>query len=150
MSNLEFCIARRSKSQTQMGNQGHSSNEIRLLKEWLADGVIGKVAEVHAWTDRPVGGDPWSNFAVQEKPKDTPPVPETLDWDLWLGPAPYRPYHTDYHPLSNANWEDVYKNRMKVLRTGFVPPFVLPGPPVSGEAVLFRTVGCLSRVIDLS
>ena len=98
--------ARRFKVQTQMGNQGHSFEHIRLLKEWLADGAIGEVREVHAWTDRPVGGDPWSNFAVQAKPKDTPPVPDSLDWDLWLGPAPYRPYHPDYHPLKWRAWID--------------------------------------------
>jgi len=98
--------ARRSKFQTQMGNQGHSSEEIRQLKEWLADGAIGIVKEVHAWTDRPVGGDPWSTFAVQAMPKDTPSVPDTLDWNLWLGPVPYRPYHPDYHPLKWRAWLD--------------------------------------------
>ncbi len=98
--------ARQSKVQTQMGNQGHSSDEIRQLKEWLADGVIGKVTEVHAWTDRPAGGDPWSTFAVQAMPKETPPVPDTLDWNLWLGPVPYRPYHPDYHPLKWRAWLD--------------------------------------------
>ena len=70
-----------------MGNQGHSFESMRLLKEWLDDGAIGNVTEVHAWTDRPVGGDPWSDFAVQARPTDTPPVPETLDWDKWLGPG---------------------------------------------------------------
>ncbi len=98
--------ARRYKVQTQMGNQGHSSEHIRLLKEWLADGAIGNVTEVHAWTDRPVGGDPWSTFAVQARPKDTPPVPKTLDWDLWLGPVAYRPYHPDYLPLKWRAWLD--------------------------------------------
>lgn len=98
--------ARYYKVQTQMGNQGHSSEHIRLLKEWLADGVIGNVTEVHAWTDRPVGGDPWSTFAVQARPKDTPKVPKTLDWDLWLGPVAYRPYHTDYHPTKWRAWID--------------------------------------------
>jgi len=73
--------ARRYKVQTQMGNQGHSMESMRLLKEWLDDGAIGNVTEVHAWTDRPVGGDPWSDFAVQARPSDTPPVPKTLDWD---------------------------------------------------------------------
>jgi len=53
--------------QTQMGNQGHSSEHIRLLKEWLADDAIGDVRQVYAWTDRPVGGRPWSNFAVRAK-----------------------------------------------------------------------------------
>jgi predicted dehydrogenase len=98
--------ARYHKVQTQMGNQGHSSEEIRQLKEWLADGVIGHVREVYAWTDRPVGGRPWSNFAVQAISKDTPPVPESLDWDLWLGPVPYRSYHPDYHPSKWRAWLD--------------------------------------------
>jgi predicted dehydrogenase len=92
--------------QTQMGNQGHSSEHIRLLKEWLADGVIGNVTEVHAWTDRPVGGDPWSNFAVQAMSSETPTVPDTLNWDLWLGPVAYRPFHPDYHPMKWRAWLD--------------------------------------------
>lgn len=92
--------ARVAKVQTQMGNQGHSSDEIRMLYEWIADGAIGPVHEVYAWSDRPVGGDPWSDFPVQSRPKDTPPVPAGLDWDLWLGPVQHRPYHPIYHPMS--------------------------------------------------
>jgi len=98
--------ARKYGVQTQMGNQGHSSEQIRLLKEWLADGAIGPVRQVYAWTDRPVGGAPWSTFAVKARSKETPPVPESLDWDLWLGPVPYRPYHPDYHPLKWRAWID--------------------------------------------
>ena len=59
-------LAKKYKVQTQMGNQGHSSDEIRSLKEWIDSGAIGKVREVFAWTDRPVGGKPWSTFAVKE------------------------------------------------------------------------------------
>jgi len=92
--------AREAKVQTQMGNQGHSSDEIRMLNEWIQDGAIGPVHEVYAWTDRPVGGDPWSDFPIMARPKETPDVPKTLDWDLWLGPARYRPYHPIYHPMS--------------------------------------------------
>lgn len=92
--------ARAAKVQTQMGNQGHSSDEIRMLSEWIADGAIGPVHEVYAWTDRPVGGDPWSDFPIMARPKETPEVPKTMDWDLWLGPAQYRPYHPIYHPMS--------------------------------------------------
>ena len=98
--------ARRYKVTTQMGNQGHSYESMRLLKEWLDDGAIGNVTEVHAWTDRPVGGDPWSDFAVQARPTDTPPVPESLDWDLWLGPVQARPYHPAYHPTKWRAWLD--------------------------------------------
>ncbi len=98
--------AKKANVQTQMGNQGHSSEQIRMLKEWLADGAIGDVREVYAWTDRPVGGNPWSDFAVIARPKDTPPVPESLNWDLWLGPVAYRPYHPEYHPLKWRAWLD--------------------------------------------
>jgi len=98
--------ARRTRVVTQMGNQGHSYESMRLLKEWLDDGAIGDVTEVHAWTDRPVGGDPWSDFVQRAIPTDTPPVPASLDWDLWLGPAAYRPYHPEYHPLRWRAWLD--------------------------------------------
>src|SRR3954470_12094325 len=98
--------ARRANVVTQMGNQGHSFESMRLLKEWLGAGAIGNVTEVHAWTDRPVGGDPWSDFAVQARPTDTPPVPETLDWEKWLGPVAFRPYHPAYHPLKWRAWLD--------------------------------------------
>ncbi|HUW19895.1 MAG TPA: Gfo/Idh/MocA family oxidoreductase [Sedimentisphaerales bacterium] len=98
--------ARKYKVQTQMGNQGHSSDSIRMFKEWIDDGAIGDVRQVYAWTDRPVGGDPWSDFAVMAKPQDTPPVPKSLDWDLWLGPVRYRPYHPEYHPTKWRAWLD--------------------------------------------
>jgi predicted dehydrogenase len=98
--------AREYKIQTQMGNQGHSSEQIRRLCEWIDDGAIGDVREVHAWSDRPVGGDPWSDFPVMARPEDTPPVPPTLDWDLWLGPARYRPYHPAYCPEKWRGWWD--------------------------------------------
>ncbi len=97
--------ARKAGVQTQMGNQGHSSDTIRLVKEWIEDGAIGKVKEIHAWSDRPVGGSKSSTFPIMARPKDTPPVPKTMDWDLWLGPAPYRPYHPAYHPRS---WRGFY------------------------------------------
>lgn len=98
--------ARKYGVQTQMGNQGHSSDTIRQCREWVADDAIGPVREVYAWSDRPVGGDPWSTFPVRERPEDTPPVPDTLDWDQWLGPAPYRPYHPAYCPESWRGWCD--------------------------------------------
>ncbi|MFA6242118.1 MAG: Gfo/Idh/MocA family oxidoreductase [Candidatus Hydrogenedentales bacterium] len=92
--------ARETGVQTQMGNQGHSSEPIRQLREWVQAGAIGEVREVHAWSDRPVGGDPWSDFPIMKRPAETPPVPDTLDWDLWLGPAKVRPYHPIYTPLT--------------------------------------------------
>lgn len=92
--------ARKAGVVTQMGNQGRSFETMRLLKEWLDAGVIGNVTEIHAWTDRPVGGDPWSTFPITARPEEQPPVPAHFDWDLWLGPAQYRPYHPIYHPMT--------------------------------------------------
>jgi len=92
--------ARETGVQTQMGNQGHSSDQIRRLREWVQAGLLGKVREVHAWSDRPVGGDPWSDFPIMKRPAEKPPVPKTLAWDLWLGPAKERPYHPIYCPMT--------------------------------------------------
>ncbi len=92
--------AREAKVATQMGNQGQATEEHRLLCELIWDGAIGKVSEVHSWCNRPI-----SQRGI-ERPKETPPVPETLNWDLWLGPAPYRPYHPWYLPFSWRGWWD--------------------------------------------
>jgi predicted dehydrogenase len=94
--------ARQYKVVTQMGNQGHSGLGIRLVCEWIWSGAIGAVREVHAWTNRPV----WPQGVEVDRPRDTPPVPATLDWDRWLGPAPYRPYHPTYLPQSWRAWWD--------------------------------------------
>jgi predicted dehydrogenase len=92
--------ARKYKVATQMGNQGNSGEGVRLICEWIWDGAIGPVHEVHSWTDRPV----WPQGIP--RPKDEHPVPSSLDWDLWLGPAPLRPYHPTYHPFSWRAWWD--------------------------------------------
>ncbi len=85
---------------TQMGNQGHSGEGIRLLCEWVWDGAIGKIRETHAWTNRPV----WPSGIEVDRPKETPPAPPGLDWDLWIGPASPRPYHPTYHPAKWRAW----------------------------------------------
>jgi len=92
--------AREAKVATQMGNQGHSGEGNRLICEWLWDGAIGPVREVHTWTNRPI----WPQGI--DRPKETPPVPKTLDWDLWLGPAPNRPYNPAYLPFKWRGWWD--------------------------------------------
>jgi predicted dehydrogenase len=94
--------ARKHKVATQMGNQGHSGDGARLVCEWIWDGAIGQVREVHAWTNRPV----WPQGVEVERPKETPPVPASLDWDRWIGPAPFRPYHPTYHPGTWRAWWD--------------------------------------------
>jgi predicted dehydrogenase len=92
--------AREYKVATQMGNQGHSGEGVRLICEWIWDGAIGAVREVHAWTNRPV----WPQGI--DRPQESPAVPATLDWDLWLGPAPVRPYHPSYLPFNWRAWLD--------------------------------------------
>jgi predicted dehydrogenase len=99
--------ARERKLATQMGNQGQASEETRRLCEFVWHGAIGPVREAHIWTDRPSQGlfnEYWPQGV--ERPKDTPAVPDTLDWDLWLGPAPQRPYHPAYLPFKWRGWWD--------------------------------------------
>ncbi|MFA0753481.1 MAG: hypothetical protein IMHGJWDQ_001257 [Candidatus Fervidibacter sp.] len=93
-------VARQKKVATQMGNQGMGSSGTRQAIEIIRFGAIGQVREVHIWTDRPI----WPQGI--DRPTDTPPVPPDLDWDLWLGPAPYRPYHPAYHPFRWRGWID--------------------------------------------
>ena len=93
-------VARQKKVATQMGNQGLANSNTRQLVEILRSGVIGRITEVHLWTDRPI----WPQGI--DRPKDTPPIPPDLDWDLWIGPAPYRSYHPAYHPFRWRGWID--------------------------------------------
>jgi predicted dehydrogenase len=87
---------------TQMGNQGHASEGSRLTNEWLRAGVIGPVHDVYVWSDR--AGTLWKQGIG--RPTETPSVPSTLDWNLWLGPMPERPYHPAYCPVSWRGWRD--------------------------------------------
>ncbi|UCC98443.1 MAG: Gfo/Idh/MocA family oxidoreductase [Phycisphaerales bacterium] len=94
--------ARAYKVATQMGNQGQASEGTRLMCEWIGDGAIGPVREVHAWTDR--AGGRWPQGV--ERPQETPSVPKTLNWDMWLALAPYRAYHPIYLPFRWRGWCD--------------------------------------------
>jgi predicted dehydrogenase len=85
---------------TQMGNQGHSSDGSAEQVEFLNSGQIGDVTEIHAWTNRPI----WPQGVT--RPTSNPPCPETVAWDVWLGPAPERPYNPAYHPFSWRGWWD--------------------------------------------
>jgi len=84
---------------TQMGNQYSASNALRRAAQMIRQGVIGDVEEVHVWTNRPI----WPQGT--ERGKELP-VPSYLHWDLWLGPAPYRPFANNYHPLAWRGWWD--------------------------------------------
>ena len=91
--------ARQTKVTTQLGNQGHSFDSIRVFREWVEDGAVGTVREVHAMC-RSV----YSTVSILEEVKRGQPVPETLAWDLWVGPAQFRPYHSAYHPGKWRSW----------------------------------------------
>lgn len=93
------------KLATQMGNQGHASDNHRRVKELILAGVIGPVREVHVWVSRAWGLQSEEAAKrnkdivfVTDRPKEAEPVPPGLDWDLWLGPAPARPFHSVYVP----------------------------------------------------
>ncbi|MFT5291631.1 MAG: putative dehydrogenase [Planctomycetota bacterium] len=90
--------ARRKGAVTQMGTQIHSGANYRRVVELVRSGAIGSVRECHAWVGKAWGGG--------ERPTDTPPVPEHLAYDLWLGPAPERPYHPTYLPANWRRWWD--------------------------------------------
>ena len=90
--------AKKYKVVTQMGNQGSSGEGIRQVKEWIDAGLIGQVKTVHAWTNRPV----WPQGIPT--PTEKVPVPNTLDWDLWQGPAKQRSYNPAYLPFNWRGW----------------------------------------------
>jgi predicted dehydrogenase len=88
---------------SQMGNQGTTGNALREAAEIVQAGGLGKVTEVYVWTNRPV----WPQSpTIKARPTDTPPVPKTVAWDLFLGPAPERPYSPVYHPFKWRGWWD--------------------------------------------
>ncbi len=89
-------LAARTKRVTQLGTQIHAGKNYRRVVELVQTGAIGTVREVHVWVGATYGG--------MEKPTDTPPVPAGLDWDLWLGPVPFRPYHPQYAPFHWRHW----------------------------------------------
>ena len=91
-------LAREHKCATQLGTQIHAGDNYRRVVELVQSGAIGPIAEVHVWSGARYGG--------QERPKETPPVPPHIHWDLWLGPAPERPYHPCYLPGSWRSWWD--------------------------------------------
>ncbi|MBI5092401.1 MAG: Gfo/Idh/MocA family oxidoreductase [Candidatus Hydrogenedentes bacterium] len=86
---------------TQMGNQGHSGDGVRELCEMIGKGTIGQVREAHVWTHRPV----WKNQGFGE-PFPPQVTPENLDWDRWIGAAPWRPYNHAYCPHDWRAWQD--------------------------------------------
>jgi hypothetical protein len=102
-------MAKDRKLVTQMGNQGSAADGFRRAVETIQDGLIGQVHEVHVWTNRPV----WPQ--AMDRPVGEDPIPATLDWDIWIGPAPMRPYKGPrnpgdkvgiYEPFNWRGWQD--------------------------------------------
>ena len=91
-----MAVAKEKKLVTQMGTQIHAEPNYRRVVELVQSGAIGKITEVHVWCGKDWGG--------QKLPTDTPPVPDGLNWDLWLGPAQERPYHPCYVPGGWRRW----------------------------------------------
>jgi len=94
-------VAKETGVATQMGNQGHSGTGIRMTCEWIWDGAIGPIREVHVWSD--AGRWDWLRKSPG-RPAETPPVPAGFNWDLWLGPREHRPYHPAYAPYAWRGW----------------------------------------------
>ena len=92
--------AREKRLATQMSVQSCASEGACATAEWIQAGAVGAVREVHVWTDRPV----WPQGLA--RPTEHVKTPKTLDWDLWLGPSPERPYHPIYHPFNFRGWVD--------------------------------------------
>ena len=126
---LRETAAKNPKLVTQMGNQGHSNDEARLINEWIQAGVIGPVKEVYVWTNRPIWpqgvprpakvpvnieaggfGNDWTARLYSKAAANSMMVdfttPSTLNWDAYLGPAPEVPYHPIYHPFNWRGWAD--------------------------------------------
>jgi len=102
-------LAKDKKVVTQMGNQGSAATGLRRAVETIQDGLIGQVHQVHVWTNRPV----WPQG--MDRPQGEDPIPDTLDWDKWIGPAPMRPYkgrrdpddqYGIYLPFNWRGWQD--------------------------------------------
>lgn len=94
-------LAKKAKVATQMGNQGTAEDALRKCVQLVKTGVLGAVKEVWCWTDRPAGW--WPQGAPRSERK---PVPRTLDWDCWLGPAPFRDYGDSYHTFAwRGRWD---------------------------------------------
>lgn len=124
--------AREANVATQMGNQGNAGENIRLASEWVKSGAIGKVKEVHCWSNRPV----WPQGVTW--PTEADPIPANLNWDLWLGPAAERPYYAECAPFKWRGFWDFGTGAFGDMGCHILnwPYTALDlGAPISGECV---------------
>jgi len=114
--------AKKYKVVTQMGNQGSSGDGVRQLQEWYNAGLIGDVHTVYCWTNRPIWpqGIPW--------PSQKAEIPKELDWDLWLGTAPYKDYVEKLVPFNWRGWWDYGTGALGDMACHIIePPFKVLG-----------------------
>lgn len=106
--------------------------DYETIKKWISDGSIGKLKEIHNWSNRPM----WPQW--QANPAETPPVPDGLNWDLWLGPVPDRPYHPNYTNAVFRGWYDFGAGSIADMgHYSLFPLFLTLGidsPAISAEA----------------
>jgi predicted dehydrogenase len=125
-------LARESGVKTQMGNQGQANDGSRRCAEILRAGAIGAIREVHVWTDRPT----WPQGF--DRPPDPQPVPAWLDWEQWIGPAPFVGYHPKIAPFNWRGWWDYGTGALGDIACHYmtmIQTAINPGPPVSVQAV---------------
>lgn len=143
------------KLTTQMGIQGHSGDGTKLIREWIESGALGEVREVDAWcvdSYYPWGHAGWSPKSP-ERPTETPPLPGKLNWDLWVGPAPMRPYHPSYHPVCWRAWWDFGSSWMADRGAHTFDPIVWAldlGAPTAVEATTLGQTSeahCIAGVV---
>jgi predicted dehydrogenase len=131
---LALMAEKHPKIVTQMGNQGHAGEGWRLVYEWIHSGTLGDITEVHAWTDRPT----WPQGIP--RPEGADPIPPELNWDIWLGPAPVRPYKGEkvYHNFRWRAWQDFGTGAMGDMACHIMDGLFWaldPGHPTSIEPV---------------
>lgn len=130
--------ARKAGVATQMGNQAQADEAARVVQEFVMDNAVGPIREAHIWTDRPAKGlfeEYWPQGIA--RPTDKPSVPDTLSWDLWLGPAPERPYNPAYLPFKWRGWWDFGTGALGDIGCHFCDPVYRAlklGAPTSVEA----------------
>ncbi|MCD8313232.1 MAG: Gfo/Idh/MocA family oxidoreductase, partial [Bacteroidales bacterium] len=134
-------LSKHYKVATQMGNQGASSEGLRQLCEWVWNGEIGEVKRVEAFTDRPI----WPQGL--NRPENEEPIPDTMNWDAFIGPAPYRPYNSIYTPWNFRGWWDFGTGALgdmacHILHGAFKSLNLLYPTKVEGSSTLLLTDSC--------
>ena len=140
-SRLLTKLAAKHKVATQMGNQGASEEGVRLACEWLWNGEIGEVTKVEAFTDRPI----WPQGL--ERPAQEQPVPSTMNWEAFIGPAPMRPYNEIYTPWNFRGWWDFGTGALgdmacHILHSVFVGLKLKYPTKVQGTSTLLLSESC--------